>query len=388
MVQMVKLCIIVGARPQFIKASALLQTIRNKYADIITPVLIHSGQHYDLNMSEVFFQTLQLDNPDYFIESGSATHGVQTARMLEPIENILLKEKPHWCVVFGDTNTTLAGALAAAKLNIPLAHIEAGLRSYDKTMPEELNRIITDHCSTVLFAPTQTALINLRKEGYNTDTKPPFSINNPAIILSGDIMYEVYKNNIEQLNNSAAAGNNKWLYDRHWDILCTIHRQQNTDNEKNLCQILTALYALAEMSYSIIFPIHPRTRKVIAQSAVLQELMNKISHLDNIRICEPIDYISILNILRDVCIVLTDSGGLQKEAFFARKPCVILRNETEWIEIVQCGAAALSGVHTHDIIHLTQRMIHHPPQNFPELFGDGKTSGIICDWLISNTEKR
>lgn len=382
---MIKLSIIVGARPQFIKASALLNTIRKHFNNHLKFTLIHSGQHYDKNMSDVFYKTMQIDKPNYQIKSKQSTQGAQTSRMLEAIEQILSKEKPHWCVVFGDTNTTLAGALAASKLHIPIAHVEAGMRSYNKTMPEEINRIFTDHCSTVLFVPSQSAMNNLQKEGFYLDSIPPYSINNPAIVFTGDIMYEVYLNFIEQLNNRKSNYDLQEKVKNKFDIVCTIHRQENTDNEQHLYQIMLALLSLAQLSYRIIFPIHPRTQKIISQSEKLQKIFLSIKQNKNIHVSEPLSYEKMMQILQHVQIVLTDSGGLQKEAFYAQKPCVILRNETEWTEIIQCGAATIAGTDNDNIVNQTIKLINNLPTYFPEIFGNGKTSHIICQWFILNS---
>lgn len=381
---MIKLSIIVGARPQFIKASALLKTIRKHFKNCLKFDLIHSGQHYDKNMSEVFFKTMQIDKPNYQITSKQSTQGAQTARMLEALEQILNKVKPHWCVVFGDTNTTLAAALAASKLHIPVAHIEAGMRSYNKTMPEEINRIFTDHCSTALFVSTKSALNNLQKEGFNLNSYPPYSINNPAIVFTGDIMYEVYLSFVEELNKSMSNYHSQEKMKNKFDIVCTIHRQENTDNEQHLYQILKAILSLAQ-SYRIIFPIHPRTQKIISHSDKLKKFFLSFKQNKNIHVCEPLSYEKMIQILQNVKIVLTDSGGLQKEAFFAQKPCVILRNETEWTELIHCGAATLAGANYDNIVNQTTKMIKNLPTFFPEIFGNGKTSHIICEWFISNS---
>jgi len=376
---MIKILTIIGARPQIIKAAALSRAIREFYSNTIHEVILHTGQHYDRNMSDIFIEELGIPQPDYNLGIGSASHGQQTAHMIRGIEDILLKEQPDWCVLFGDTNSTLAGAVAAAKIHIPVAHIEAGLRSFDKTMPEELNRIGCDHFSTLLFAPTQTAIDNLISEGFETDAKPPFHINHPGIIHSGDVMYDntlffkeiaLKKTNIFQKTNLPQQGY----------ALCTIHRPHNTDNKHRLTAIFSSIIDLVhETGLRFVIPLHPRTVKYL--NATVPELFNKLKTKDKIHLTEPVSFLEMTALEAHADIILTDSGGVQKEAYFFRKPCVILRSETEWVEIIQQKAGILADADPEKIKQAVLHFRNNPPVEFPDLFGDGQAAKNICSYL-------
>jgi len=306
---------VIGARPQFIKAAALTRCFQQ--AQDIDEILVHTGQHYDENMSELFFAELDIPRPAYHLGIGSASHGMQTGRMLEQLEKILLAEKPDLVLVYGDTNSTLAGALAASKLHIPVAHVEAGLRSFNRKMPEEVNRVLTDHLSRWLFAPTHVAVDNLKREG----------IPSHLIYFVGDVMYDAVEHfgHYDRVQILQRLGVRPCQY-----ILATIHRAENTDSLTRLYSIMTGLQKIAA-DYPVVFPLHPRTRVVLEREGLLGNLSGVI------RFIEPVGYFDMLALERNARLVATDSGGVQKEAFFCRVPCVTLREETEWIELVQCG---------------------------------------------------
>ncbi len=351
---MIKIVTIIGARPQFIKAATLSRVVRDR--DDIKEIIIHTGQHYDINMSQIFFKELDIPAPDINLEVGSGLHGKQTGKMLEGIEEALIGNPPDWVLVYGDTNSTLAGALAAAKLNIPVAHVEAGLRSFNRTMPEEINRITTDHISELLFAPTLHAMELLDKEGLLG-----------RAILSGDVMfdsilyYKVIARQKFSVNQLIDADPGKYY-------LATIHRQENTDNYKNLQSIFLAF---SELDLPVIVPLHPRTLK----------MMDEVSYRSNVKIISPVGYLEMITLLDNCYKVLTDSGGLQKEAYFLQKPCVTLRDETEWIETLEDGWNFIAGADKQKIldkINLPQTGIQ---KNF---FGDGKAAEKIVEFLIQN----
>lgn len=311
-----KILTIVGARPQVIKAEPLTRAIRDAGHESF---LLHTGQHWDFGMSEIFFEQMGIAKANVNLGVGSGRHGQQTARMLEGIESVLLKECPDWVVVLGDTNSTLAGALAAAKLHYPLAHVEAGLRSFNRRMPEEVNRVLTDHISDALFAPTEVAVNNLIQEGITSD----------RVILVGDVMYDaflhfsaMYRDN-SRLLESLGLGTNKY-------ILATVHRAENTDDTERLRAIFEGLQSVGE-SHSVIMPLHPRTRAALAMAGL------QLENYDRIQAIDPLGYLDMLGLERSATLIASDSGGVQKEAYFAGVPCVTLRNETEWTELIQTG---------------------------------------------------
>lgn len=356
-----KILTIVGARPQFIKAAAISHAIKEKYTDSITEDILHTGQHYDDNMSGQFFSELNIPQPKYNLGVGSGSHGAQTAAMLKGIEDILLSEHYDGMLVYGDTNSTLAGALAAAKLHIPVFHVEAGLRSFNRSMPEEINRVLTDHTATLLFAPTQTAVQNLRKEGF-TDRQ---------IVFSGDVMLDnliYYGRRITPSHPTQEGGG--------YSILATVHRDFNTDNPARLKNILSALNSIAEhYGTKILFPVHPRTRKKIQE-------FNLQLPSSNFHVVEPLSYIESLTAIKSAKIVLTDSGGLQKEAFFCGRPCVVLRPETEWVEIVEAGAAILTDADCGRIVAAVEKLWDTTLPS-PTQFGDGHAAEKILENIIS-----
>ena len=354
---MYKILTIVGARPQFIKAAAISHVIRDKYADSICEDILHTGQHYDDTMSGRFFCELDIPLPKYNLGVGSSSHGAQTAAMLKGIEEVLLSTHYDGVLVYGDTNSTLAGALAAAKLHVPVYHVEAGLRSFNRDMPEEINRVVTDHVSSLLFAPTQTAMQNLRNEGFKEDN----------VVLSGDVMLD------NALHYSSLPTTHYPLPSDF--ILATIHRDFNTDHPEHLKNILSALNRIAEQyNTKVLFPIHPRTRKQLETFNI--HLSPLTFHL-----VEPLSYLETLGALQQAHLVLTDSGGLQKEAYFCGKPCVILRPETEWVEIVDTGAARLADADPSRILDAANHLWGFKPSP-PTDFGDGHSAEKIIERIL------
>ena len=310
-----KIVTIVGARPQFIKAAPVSKALRKAGHQ---EIIVHTGQHYDYGMSKVFFEELSISEPDVNLGVGSGTHGWQTGQMLISIEELLIAEKPDWVLVYGDTNSTLAGALAAVKLHIPLAHVEAGLRSFNREMPEEHNRVITDHCSELLFCPTQTAVVNLAKKGITH-----------AVNLVGDTMYDAVLQFAEIARQRSTILQDLGLKPKDY-LLATIHRLYNTDNRKNLRNILGTF---AEIEEPVIFPIQPRTHQKISEFG----LLNPQSALRNPRFIDPVGYLDMLTLEQNARLILTDSGGMQKEAYFFGVHCVTIRTEIEWVETIEAG---------------------------------------------------
>ena len=381
-----KLVTIIGARPQIIKAAALSRAIRNHYADKIQEIIVHTGQHYDDNMSQVFFDELQIPRPDYNLHVGSASHGVQTARMTEGIEALLIKEQPDFIVLYGDTNSTLAGAVAAAKIHVPIVHIEAGLRSFNKAMPEEINRIVCDHCSTLLFTPTKAGLDNLKREGFPIDdsgvstgsTAAP-TIDNPKVYHCGDIMYDnslhfahIAEEKTDIIQRLELAGKPF--------ILATIHRDTNTDNPERLSAIFKSLIQLSEKC-QVVLPLHPRTAKLI-KTNLSEDLQKQIFNSSNIKLIPPVSFLEMIALERHAQLVMTDSGGVQKEAYFFKKPGIILRPETEWVEIVETGNAILSDADESRIMQAWQHFKDNPPTTFPEIFGDGHAAEFMLEQML------
>ncbi|MEM7161498.1 MAG: UDP-N-acetylglucosamine 2-epimerase (non-hydrolyzing) [Bacteroidota bacterium] len=376
-----KLLTIIGARPQIIKAAAISRAIQGLYADEISEILVHTGQHYDQNMSEVFFNELNIPQPDYNLGIGSMHPAVQTAKMIDAIFGVLEKEEPNWLLVYGDTNSTLAGSLAANKAEIPLIHIEAGLRSYNKSMPEENNRIVADHFSTLLFCPTQTAEENLRKEGFFINTIPEFHIDRPGIFNCGDVMYDNSKFFGDLAENKQSLLEKNSLKENQF-IFFTCHRPVNTDVKENLSSIFRACLQLADRGEEIFMPLHPRTIKALEQRApaILEELN---SH-ENIVVHPPVSFLEISLLEKKCKMVITDSGGVQKEAFFFKKPCLVLRDETEWVELVESGSAILVGANTEKIVEQFE-VLMSKTLSFPQIFGRGNAAEIICERILESS---
>jgi len=344
-----KIISIVGARPQFIKAATVSRIFRTEPA--LNEILLHTGQHYDSNMSDIFFRELDIPQPHYNLEVGSGSHALQTGMMLKGIEEVLLKEKPDWTLVYGDTNSTLSGALAATKLHIRLAHVEAGLRSFNRNMPEEINRIVTDRISDLLFAPTATAMENLKNDGLVSISRN-----------TGDVMYDSVLFYQKLILNNPEKYSIKNIPEKFY--LATIHRAENTDNPRNLIDIFKAF---EQLDYQIILPIHPRTRKIIEIN---------LSHPKNVTIIDPVGYLEMLKLILDSLKVLTDSGGLQKEAYLLGKQCITLRAETEWVETLRDNWNIVTASDTQRIIQAVNTPL--PTASRRKEFGDGNAAKMIA----------
>jgi len=383
----IKLLNIVGARPQIIKSSAISRAIRKYFSKDITEILVHTGQHYDKELSEVFFDELEIHKPDYNLGVGSAGHGRQTSMMITGVEEVLLKEKPDCVLLYGDTNSTLAGALAASKLHFPVIHIEAGLRSFNKTMPEELNRIMSDHSSTLLFAPTNAAFKNLMNEGFRPENSPPYTINNPKIYLTGDIMYDNTLFFAGLAENKKGKLLEQLSLERDNFILVTIHRDTNTDNVERLEEILVTLKTLAEQKdITLVMPLHPRT--LISLKTNLERLYIELCECGYIKILPPVSFLEMILLEKNCRMIVTDSGGVQKESHFFRKPCIVLRKETEWIELVNNGTAKLVDADPERIKNeFNSFMESHKSLEYPGFYGDGKTAEFILSEILMMFEK-
>lgn len=351
-----KILTVIGARPQFIKASAVSRAIQHAHAqgDPLHEIIVHTGQHFDANMSQVFFAELSIPSPAYHLGIAGLSHGAMTGRMLEGIEAVLVKEKPDAVLVYGDTNSTLAGALAAAKLHIPVAHVEAGLRSFNKRMPEEVNRILTDHVSSWLFCPTRTAVENLEREGMTA-----------GVHLPGDVMFDAtlhYRELAQDRYSLESWGVREAAY-----ALATVHRAENTDDPARLTGILSALREMAK-EITVLMPLHPRTRKIIEDSG-------NADALRGVTIMAPVSYLEMLRLEMSATVILTDSGGVQKEAFFHRVPCITLRDETEWVETVVMGWNVLTGADRETILRTWRAL--QPGTADEDVYGDGHAAGKI-----------
>ena len=378
-----KIITIVGARPQIIKSSAISRAIKNNFSQILEEKIIHTGQHYDQNMSEVFFYEMGIPLPDYNLNVGSGSHGSQTAKMIEGLEEIFIKEQPTAILVYGDTNSTIAGALAAAKIHIPVLHVEAGLRSFNKAMPEEVNRIACDHMSTLLFTPTISGFDNLKKEGFNLDSTEKATANSPRVFHCGDVMYDnsLYFSNVSDskstiLNEIGVVPNNY--------ILSTIHRDSNTDISTNLESIFKALLQIQKVSrLEIVLPIHPRTRSKMKDQLSTQ-LFSEVEANEQFKIIDPAGFLDIIALEKNSKMIVTDSGGLQKEAYFFQKPCIILRPQTEWVEIVNNGNAILVEANYDKIMNAFSVLNSKTDFTYPSLYGDGKAAEFICEKIIEH----
>ncbi|MFX4262071.1 non-hydrolyzing UDP-N-acetylglucosamine 2-epimerase [Pelotomaculum propionicicum] len=362
-----KVVTVVGARPQFIKAAAVSRSIR-KY-NLENPVnqieenIVHTGQHYDHNMSQVFFKELDIPNPNYNLGIGSGQHGEQTGRMLEAVEKVLENEKPDWLLVYGDTNSTLAGALAAAKMHIPVAHVEAGLRSYNRKMPEEINRVLTDHVSKLLLCPTTTAVENLRREGILS-----------GVHQVGDVMFDCmlyYRSKLKEHTPLLKA----LRVELGYYVLATVHRAENTDSLDKLREIFEAFAEISEQM-PVLVALHPRTRKYLQNYGI------KVAA--GVRLLEPVPYLQMVELECNARVIMTDSGGIQKEAFFVGTPCITLREETEWVETVDCGANILCGASSSRIMDAYKNIENINPDNEMvfKLYGNGKASDEIINLLV------
>lgn len=350
-----KILTIIGARPQFIKAAALSRVLRN-YSQI-QEILVHTGQHHDASMSDVFFEEMQITKPKFNLEISGLSHGAMTGRMMEKIEEVLITEKPNWVLLYGDTNSTLAGALAAAKLHIPIAHVEAGLRSYNMRMPEEINRVLTDRISTLLFCPTDSAVKNLKSEGVQA-----------GIVRTGDVMADAlfYYQTVaaEKAKQFTKVPVGKFA-------LATIHRAENTDDSSRLRNIFGALEELNQ-ELPVYLPLHPRTKGKLKELGIIPK----------IKVIDPIGYFDMLQLLTHSSLVLTDSGGVQKEAYLCQKPCVTFRDETEWIELVEHGVNKLVGTSQESIVKAAHSFLSKSISFPQDLYGNGKAAEQIVQTIL------
>ncbi len=371
-----KILTVVGARPQFIKASAVSRTIAKfnrseilrtvkPEQTIFTEVLVHTGQHYDDELSAIFFRELEIPEPHYCLEVGSGFHGWQTAQMLVQLEPILMRENPDVVLVYGDTNSTLAGALAAAKIHIPVAHVEAGLRSFNRAMPEEINRVLTDHIADLLFCPSRVAQDNLARENI---TK--------GVHVVGDVMYDALSFIAGHAGEVPDILAQLHLKPQSF-LIATLHRAENTDNPERLANIISALEELSR-DEPVVLPLHPRTLKCLNELGITAGQ----SRDSNLKIIEPVGYITMVALEKSARMILTDSGGMQKEAYWLGVPCITLRDETEWVETVENGWNILAGADSSQIIHSVRSFL--PPSNRMPLYGDSKTAERIVTLLLSN----
>lgn len=378
---MLTLLTIIGARPQIIKAAALSRAIANRFAQTVTEKILHTGQHYDENMSGGFFGELGIPAPDYNLHVGSGKHGEQTAKMIQGIEQVLCDEHFDGMVLYGDTNSTLAGAVAAGKMHVPVFHVEAGLRSFNMAMPEEANRIVCDHLASILFAPTQTAVRNLEREGFASSAARFKNGKGRKVVLSGDVMFD------NSMHFATMAEQRSTVLQRlgiqcNAFTLCTIHRDNNTDSPERLSAIVSALLRIAnERQQTIVLPLHPRTKKLLPQN-LPNELYSSFISSPHIKIVEPLPFLDIIMLERHASMVLTDSGGVQKEAFFFETPCVILRPETEWVEIVEAGAGIIADADEARIVAAYEQLAGHPV-HFPPLFGNAHAAEAIMEAIVA-----
>lgn len=364
-----KVLTVLGARPQFIKAAAVSRAM--KVRDDIEEVIVHTGQHFDANMSDVFFEQLDIPRPHHNLHIAGLSHGAMTGRMLEGIETLIQQEQPDWVLVYGDTNSTLAGALAAAKLHVPVAHVEAGLRSHNPAMPEETNRVLTDRVSSLLLCPTQTAVNNLKNEGFPFPAMGLNGTHTPQRIVNiGDVMFDAvlyYRERAKEQVSLDAFGLSHQNY-----ALCTLHRQENTDDPKRLHNILSALREIAK-DLPLVLPLHPRTKAKIEQ-------LHDTTVLNGLTILEPLPYLEMQRLQMSAKLILTDSGGMQKEAYFHQVPCITLRNETEWVETIESGWNRLAGANVEEI-QSAWRSANSPSEQTENLYGDGHSASVVLAQL-------
>ena len=376
-----KIITVVGARPQIIKAAAISRAIENNFPQI-EEIILHTGQHYDQNMSEVFFEELNIPKPTINLNVGSSSHGKQTAKMIEQIEDVLVQHKPNAIVVYGDTNSTLASAVAASKIHVPIVHIEAGLRSFNKKMPEEINRIMCDHASTLLFSPTQTGYQNLINEGFSNTISNKATADYPNIYHCGDVMYDnsIHFSKLSEQKSSILSDlgieNNPF-------ILATVHRNDNTDDPQKLNEIFSSFLKLTkENNIQLILPLHPRTMKM-KETLLNETVKEQLSNSSLIKIIPPASFLDIISLEKNASLIITDSGGVQKEAYFFKKPCIILRPQTEWVEIVEAKSAVIADTNQEKILNAVNNYLHNENLAFPPVFGDGKAAEFILNEMVN-----
>jgi len=377
---MITILTVVGARPQIIKAAALSRIIRQKFSDRITEYILHTGQHYDQNMSQVFFDELSIPEPDFNLEVGSGEHGRQTAQMIEGIEKVLKELTPDFLVVYGDTNSTLAGAIAASKVGIDIIHIEAGLRSFNKTMPEEINRIMCDHVSTLLFSPTETGIKNL--------IHPPDEFSFPsghtaAAFLTAVLISRMAPHlSIPVFAAALMIGVSRIYNGVHYPTDVAAHRNNNTDDKSRFTAIFDALNTISrDRQITVFLPLHPRAQKQLKNLLPIY-LLVEMNQNPFLKIAEPVSFLDMIQLEKNAVMIVTDSGGVQKEAYFFQKPSVILRPQTEWVEIVEQGAAMLADADKEKIIAAFDHFSEQETKKYPPIFGDGRAAEFICEKII------
>lgn len=375
-----KILTVIGARPQIIKAAAISRAVKNHFACKIEEKILHTGQHYDVNMSQVFFDELGIPAPDYNLGVGSGSHGLQTSKMISGIEDVLTSAHFDGIILYGDTNSTLAGAVAASKIHIPVFHIEAGLRSFNMTMPEEVNRIVCDQLSSICFSPTQTGIDNLKREGFFDSTAKFKNGKGRLVVNSGDVMYD------NSMYFASLAEEKSDILSRldvkpNEYILTTIHRPNNTDDPERLTAILSSLISITERDcITLVLPLHPRTRNLLDKN-LNKEVYDKLMSSPKVKIIPPASFFEIIVLEKNARIVMTDSGGVQKESFFFERPCVILRPETEWVEIVNHGAGIIADADPARIVNAYDKLVGTAP-TFPPLFGDAHAAEHILDKIL------
>ena len=376
-----KIITVVGARPQIIKAAAISRAIENNFPQI-EEIILHTGQHYDQNMSEIFFEELNIPKPTINLNVGSSSHGKQTAKMIEQIEDVLVQYKPNAIVVYGDTNSTLASAVAASKIHVPIVHIEAGLRSFNKKMPEEINRIMCDHASTLLFSPTQTGYQNLINEGFSKTISKKATADCPNIYHCGDVMYD---NSIHfsKLSEQKSSILSDLSIENNPFILATVHRNDNTDDPQKLNEIFSSFLKLTEENnIQLILPLHPRTMKM-KETLLNETIKEQLRNSSLIKIIPPASFLDIISLEKNASLIITDSGGVQKEAYFFKKPCIILRPQTEWVEIVEAKSAVIADTNQEKILNAVNNYLHNENLAFPPVFGDGKAAEFILNEMVN-----
>jgi UDP-GlcNAc3NAcA epimerase len=373
---MMKILTIVGARPQIIKAAALSRAFQKAGRNKVEEIMLHTGQHYDENMSEVFFRELELPEPRYRLNCIATGPLGQLALMLQGLERIIPEVAPDAVLVYGDTNSTLAAAIAASKMRVPLIHVEAGLRSFNKAMPEENNRIITDHASSLLFVPTKAALSNLANEGMDTSYSGKPSPDHPLVVMTGDVMFDnaLHFRDLPLPESSESIQLNASDF-----ILATVHRDNNTDDAQRLKAILNGLNDLGvQCAKTVVLPAHPRLNRQMEAFNI-----DKKSY-PAIHLIEPVSYRKMLAMLKACALVCTDSGGLQKEAYFMQRPCVIMRPETEWVELLQGGHARIADANAEGIVAAGKQLLQDSPNQWPTLYGDGHAAEHMCDIILTH----
>lgn len=379
---MKKVMTVIGARPQFIKAAAISRVIRNEYSNVLEEIIIHTGQHYDANMSQVFFDELNIPKPYKNLEIIEESNDHQINRMTTALNSIIEEINPDIVLVYGDTNSTHAAALSAASKSIPLVHVEAGLRSFNLAMPEETNRIVADKNSTLLFVPTEQGIKNLKSEGFDLMSEPPFSQEKPGVFLSGDVMYDnsVYFRALANAQSKILELHG--LKENNY-LLATVHRDFNTDDGGRLSEIFKALSKIgSDYKLPIVLPLHPRTEKMMEKLLTVSQ-RSEINDHPYLKVIPPTSYLDMIELQSNAKLVLTDSGGVQKEAFFFQKPCVILRPETEWVELVQNGNALIGDADAERIYKCFQALMEEKNFTWPPYYGDGRAAYFICETIKS-----